>query len=71
MVKPGLGLQPAEFSCLCILRDSKFSLPVFPGLLSEVGLVTLVSFRSFLLSASLKREKKATCDIAGHGVNAS
>lgn len=70
-VKPGLALQQAEFSWLCILRDSKFSFPVFPGPLSEVGLMTLFSFISFLLSAGMKREKKASCDIGGHGVNTS
>lgn len=59
----------ADFSWLCILQDSKLSFPVFPGPLSEVGLVTLFSFISFLLSAGMKHEKKALYDSAGHWIS--
>lgn len=67
VAKTWAGTQTSRF----LLHDSQFSLPVFPGPLSEVGLMTLFSWISFLLFAGMKREKKATDDIAGHGINTS
>lgn len=69
LVKPGLGHQKKQTSPDCILQDSKLSFPLFPGPLSEVGLMTLFSFIGFLLSAGMKREKKALYDSAGHWIN--
>lgn len=59
--------KKAELFWLCLLQDSKLSFPVFPDPLSEVGLMTLYSFISFLLSTGMEHEKKLRMTVLATG----